>query len=100
MAEEKTVQVELLADGIRLADEDEVTRDYVRGDLVTLPVSHAERLRAHGSVGDKGSVKKAEEAQRKLDELEVQRQRYLAGQVDELDEAAAPKPGPRPSSIK
>ena len=95
MADEKTVEVELLADGIRLDG-----RDWVRGDVITLPVSHADRLRAHAAVGAKGSVRKAEEARRKLAELEVQRQRYLAGQVDELDEVLepAPKPGPRTAS--
>lgn len=95
---EKTVEVELLADGIRLADEHGVVRDYVRGDVISLPESHAERLRAHGSVGEKGSVEKARKAQEERDAAEAKRQRFLAGLPDPDEEKAdeSPKPGPRP----
>lgn len=74
MPEEKTVEVELLADGIRVEGV-----DYVQGDVVTLPKEHAERLQKHGSVGPKGSVEKAEKAAADRDEAEARHQRYLVG---------------------
>lgn len=102
----KTVEVELLADGIRL---DEV--DYVRGDVVTLPEDHAERLRAHGSVGPKGTVEKQLKAQADREEAEARYQAALAGHgefgepadlgrdADKVPDgesgSESPKPGPR-----
>jgi hypothetical protein len=77
MADEKkeeTVEVELLADGIRL---DGV--DYVRGDLVTLPKGHAERLAKHGSVGKKGTIEARRKAEADLVEAEARRQATLSG---------------------
>lgn len=74
---EKTVEVELLADGIRLDG-----RDYVRGDVVTLPESHAKWLEELGSVGAKGSVERSRKAAQERDEAEARRQRYLQGLPD------------------
>lgn len=92
MAEEKMVERELLADGIRL---DGV--DYVRGDVITIGEKHAKVLESHGSVGAKGSVKKADEAARERDEAEVRHQRYLSG-LGDTESDDAPKPGPRPAT--
>lgn len=97
----KTVEVELLADGIRLPDENDVVHEYVRGDVITLPQEHADRLREFGSVGDKGSVEKARKAEEDRDAAEAKRQRFLQGlpDPDERDEEpVAPKPGPRPGA--
>lgn len=101
----KTVEVELLADGIRMPDEDGVYRDYSRGDVITLPEEHADRLRKFGSVGDKGSVEKARKAGEDRDAAEAKRQRFLQGLPDpdeqkDNEPKPAPKPDVRPSPAK
>lgn len=85
------VEVELLANGIRL---DGV--DYVRGDVIRLPKDHAERLQKWGSVGPKGSVEKAEEAEQERAEADARFQRHVLGlgTLDEVrDEPAQRAPG-------
>lgn len=87
------VEVELLADGIRLGGV-----DYVRGDVIKLPKDHAERLQKWGSVGPKGSVEKAEEAATERAEAEAAYQRHLKGlgSLDEVKDEPAPRAPGRP----
>lgn len=75
MAEEDTtpVQVQLLADGIRL---DGV--DYVRGDTVTLPKAHADRLARWDSVAPVGTLEKRAKAERDRAKAEADYQRAVA----------------------
>lgn len=86
------VERELLADGIRI---DGI--DYTRGDTITIGEKHAKVLESHGSVGAKGSVKKAEQAKLDAAEAEARHQRYLSGLTD-AEQDDAPKPGPRPAA--
>lgn len=75
------VTVELLADGIRLGGV-----DYRRGDEITLPKAHAEVLRAHGSVGPKGTIAKQRQAEADREEAEARHQAALTG-VGSFDDA-------------
>jgi hypothetical protein len=77
MSDEKLVEVELLADGMRLHG-----RNYVRGDVVSLPEERVEVLLKHGVIGKKGSLKAAQEAEQERDAAEARRQVALKGHAE------------------
>lgn len=71
---EKTVEVELLASGMRVGDV-----DHVRGDVVRLLESDAERLEELGAVGPKGTTDKNDEEDADTAERAAREQRLLTG---------------------
>lgn len=75
MADEKTVEVELLLDHMRDADGVE----HVRGDVVKLPESRAKELEELGAVGQKGTIKKRDQEAADAEEREARQQRILSG---------------------
>lgn len=85
--DEKTVEVELLADGI-LVDGNE----FVRGDVVKLPESHAKVLEKAGSVGPKGTIEKADEEAADAEEIAAREQRLLTG-LEKVEPPAKRGPG-------
>jgi hypothetical protein len=71
---EKTVEVELLVDGMRIGDV-----DHVRGDVVRIPEANAKRLEELGAVGSKGTHEKRRKAADAAAERDARQQRILTG---------------------